>query len=368
MRLDNFTAGIQPPCPNFNTEQLPSRPTEAKSNPGQPQGTSISFGNSEQGTSLFSPASGQLDSATLTKQLSILKSLMELLSALAGGKNRDAGEQARPNAMQAVLPLSGTGQQAAVDGGVRPVLKQSEKDVSSKPTASTGRPDGDNRSADEIIEANPILKNLGSQKDINREGAYKQLGDWTANNKDPEARADAAYNAAKVLNYIDTSQGADGKDRSQVSGKGDLYGITKDGDARHGTPAGNWKDFTEKGYGALKDDHRLDKTNDPWVYKDGTNKSEFKGAITNIGQKLAFIPGLSNVLKGMGESQGGFFDTLGGAFKGVAQTWKNNAEGAIDSIQKGKITPNQLLFGAYMGNIKNSEDIPREAKEAAEKL
>uniref|UniRef100_UPI001C0FC10F hypothetical protein n=1 Tax=Vibrio cholerae TaxID=666 RepID=UPI001C0FC10F len=67
---------------------------------------------------------------------------------------------------------------------------------------------------------------------INRPLAYKLLGDWTSNNKDPEARADAAFNAARVLNYIDTSLSADGEHRGKAHGIGVFEGITRSGDAR----------------------------------------------------------------------------------------------------------------------------------------
>ena len=49
-------------------------------------------------------------------------------------------------------------------------------------------------------------------------------------------------------------QGLYGGDRSSKvqngQGDGNIEGITKDGDARHGTEAGMVKDFAEKGYGA----------------------------------------------------------------------------------------------------------------------
>lgn len=146
-----------------------------------------------------------------------------------------------------------------------------EKDLHFVPQENVRRPDGDRRSAEQIIEANPILKNLGYQKDINRGLAYERLGDWTENNPDPQARADAAYNAARVLNWIDTSLTARGVSRDHQAGNGDLEGITRDGDARRGTPAGMWKDFTEQGYKALRSDHRLDHNTDWHVSSRGGN-------------------------------------------------------------------------------------------------
>jgi hypothetical protein len=237
----------------------------------------------------------------------------------------------------------------------------SEKDTSTKPTEATGRPKGDTRSADEIIAANPILANLGDQKDINREGAYKQVGDWTANNKDPEARADAAYNAARVLNYIDASHGAKGGDRGEMATNGDLEGITKSGDARHGTPAGNWKDFTEQGYGALKDDHRLDKTNDTHVTEKGGNKDNLPWAAGEAGKALWMIPGLSNVLTGVGESDG----SLGGMIKGGVEGAVDTAKGAAEGMIGGGGNPAAMLAGAYAGALSESKAAPEEVRNVA---
>lgn len=146
-----------------------------------------------------------------------------------------------------------------------------EKNQHYVPQENVKRPPGDRRSAEQIIDDNPILKNLGFQKDINRKLAYERLGDWTNNNPDPEARADAAYNAARVLNWIDTSLTASGKSRENQADNGDLEGITRSGDARRGTPAGMWKDFTEQGYSALRSDHRLDRNNDRHVSSKGGN-------------------------------------------------------------------------------------------------
>ena len=90
-------------------------------------------------------------------------------------------------------------------------------DSAVRPTAATGRPEGDRRTAEEIINANPTLKNLSFESTIYKKeviekpltnnylnGIYKHTVDWTENNKNPESRADAAYNAARLLNFIDS--------------------------------------------------------------------------------------------------------------------------------------------------------------------
>ncbi|QVX14697.1 hypothetical protein DB356_08245 [Pseudomonas congelans] len=283
-----------------------------------------------------------------------------------GTAGRNSAQQAAPLAQlqPAATPSSATTtaapSQVTGNAGAQPAA-ESEKDTSTKPTEATGRPAGDTRSAEEIIEANPILAKLGDQKDINREGAYKQLGDWTENNKDPEARADAAYNAARVLNYIDASHGASGSDRGDKAGNGDLEGITDDGDARHGTPAGNWKDFTEKGYGALKDDHRLDKTNDTHVKADGSTKNDLPWAAGEAGKALWFIPGLSRVLTGVGDSDG----SLGGMIKGGIEGGVETAVDALEGIARGGKNPATALFGAYTGALAGNEAAPEEVRKVA---
>ncbi|WP_338476566.1 hypothetical protein [Pseudomonas khavaziana] len=158
-------------------------------------------------------------------------------------------------------------------------INKPEQDVRRKPDFSTGRPPGDKRTAEEIIKDNPILANLKRVKDANFSLAFELVGDWTEDNKDPDARADAAFNAARVLNYIDTSLSAEGKYRGDVHGNGVLEGFTSSGDARRGTPAGMWKDFTEQGYTALRDDHRLDSTQDGHVLRDGSN---FEGILRKL--------------------------------------------------------------------------------------
>lgn len=238
-------------------------------------------------------------------------------------------------------------------------IEKPEQDVSRKPEFATGRPPGDNRTAEQIINDNPILKNLGHQKDINRPLAYKLLGDWTSNNKDPEARADAAFNAARVLNYIDASLSADGEHRGKAHGNGDLEGITRSGDARRGTPAGMWKDFTEQGYYALRDDHRLDSTSDTHVKADGTNKDNLQWAASAAGKRTWFIPGLSNILLGIGDSDPGVEGAIKGANVGFDKTRADGFDQAFDSAAKGNIWG---VLKGYASAVNKNEATPELVK------
>lgn len=173
-----------------------------------------------------------------------------------------------------------------------------------RPEGPTGRPDGDNRSADEIIADSPVLANLGDQKDIQIDKLKEQCGDWTSDNPDPESRADAAYNMSQVLEYIDSSSNREGGYRGE--GDGDIQGITDDGDARHGTEAGMLKDFGDQGYSALPENHQLDQTNDEYVELDGSNKDNFEKFMDDVGEALgpllqifSFIPGVSMLSQGI---------------------------------------------------------------------
>lgn len=240
-------------------------------------------------------------------------------------------------------------------------IEKPEQDVRRKPEFATGRPPGDTRTAEQIIEDNPILKNLGHQKDINRKSAYLMVGDWTSNNKDPQARADAAFNAARVLNYIDTSLSANGEHRGKAHDNGDLEGITSSGDARRGTPAGMWKDFTEQGYTALRDDHRLDATNDSHVRGNGTNKDNLQWASGEAGKRTWFIPGLSNILLGIGDSDSGLVGAIKGAKAGFDKTRVDGFDHALASAKRGDILG---VLKGYANAVKNNEATPQVVKSA----
>jgi hypothetical protein len=221
---------------------------------------------------------------------------------------------------------------------------QSEK--SGKPSASDKRPPGDNRTAEQIIEDNPVLKNLGNQKDINREGLKKQCGDWE-NDPDPQKRADAAFKVAKVLNYIDSSKNREGGERegkvTNGLGDGNIEGITKDGDARHGTEAALVKDFSEQGYGALPDDHQLTSTNDSHVRLNGSNMDNFQWGCQQAAKYIGFLPIVGGFLKGVGDSEDGILNGLMGGFSGAAS-----------DVTKGRFTPWGLATGVVQGAIEQA--------------
>lgn len=169
--------------------------------------------------------------------------------------------------------------------------KLSSVDPASVPVPSPDdkRSPGDDRSAQQIQDQNPLLKNLGNQDGM-RDGLKKQCGDI---DHDP----DAAYRAVMVLNYVKTSYQSDGKTQrsADVVDNGKIEGATKDANIRHGTEGALVKDFGEKGYAYLKStNHSLTTTNDSHVPVDG---SENMGNAKWVGHEV--LHGLSEAFKWM---------------------------------------------------------------------
>jgi hypothetical protein len=236
------------------------------------------------------------------------------------------------------------------------------------PQATDKRPRGDTRSAADIVKDSPALARLGRQKDIKFNELCKQTGvDPKLDLKDSRQNPDAVYRLAKVLEYIDSSKISDGGERTGKvqGGKGDgnIEGITKHGDARHGTEAGMVKDFAEKGYASLGSDHRLPTTSDTHVKKDGSNKDNFQWFVGEAGKHLWFLPGVSNVLTGIGNSEGGVKGVIEGGLGGMVKTWKGAAEGVIGALGTGKVNPASALLGAYTGALAETDAAPQKVKD-----
>ncbi len=294
----------------------------------------LNYGGAAANAPLLDDVSGEAPQASGGQQGAFLQSLLMLMGLQALMLNLTAGQQAQQTAtpdekLQNLTPLI-TQNGGAGNGQVR----ASEHDTSVRPTEEnlTGRPPGDNRSAEAILDENPVLKNLGNQKDIKRDRLKERFGDWTADNPDPKSRADAAYNMACVLNSVKGLNDRDGESRGDVHGNGKIEGITKDGDARHGTEAGVLKDIAENGLSALPADGNLPQTKDTHVRKDGTNKDNFQWGMGEIGRVLSNIPILKSILapvfNNIGEAR-----TLGevfsGGFKGLAEGAMGLARGPV---------------------------------------
>ncbi|MFE0756803.1 type III effector HrpK domain-containing protein [Inquilinus sp. NPDC058860] len=118
-------------------------------------------------------------------------------------------------------------------------------------------PDDDKRSAQEIIDDSPLLKNLGNQSGV-KDMLKERVGDF-------ETDADAAYRASQVLDRItmvdEKGNALSGGDVSNTS----IDGFTKSGEARHGTEAGRLQDFGKYGFSTLPD---VKKAEDIGSYQD----------------------------------------------------------------------------------------------------
>ncbi|RMS10303.1 hypothetical protein ALP72_03433 [Pseudomonas coronafaciens pv. coronafaciens] len=331
----------------------------------KPEQENVTFGSSDERAELQSPAVSQVSADQKSGSLAAFADLLTQLRSTATRLLDDIS--AKPVPQVAInrhdTPPPPEKEYPGVVNADGSII-ETEKDLSDKPTDASGRPRGDTRTAEQIIDANPILKNLGDQKDIKRTEAYARIGDWTQNNADPKARADAAYNAAKVLNWINSSDQADGAPR-QCTNDSDLQGITHDGDARHGTEAGNWKDFVEQGYAALKGDHRLDKANDSHVRPDGSNKDNFQAFAGEAGKKLWPLPAASNVLVAVGDSKGGLTGALKAGAGAAAQTGIAAAEGAAGGVKGGRASSASVVALGAAGAMSESQAAPDSVKTIA---
>ena len=106
------------------------------------------------------------------------------------------------------------------------------------------RPEGDQRSARQIIEGAALLKNLGNQSDI-KTMLKEQVGDFE---NDP----DAAFRAVQVLKHIETYDGDGNSTGGGNVGNGSIDGFGKSGEAKHGSEAGRLQDFGKFGFSSLR--------------------------------------------------------------------------------------------------------------------
>ncbi len=183
------------------------------------------------------------------------------------------------------------------------------------------RPDGDTRSAKEIIDATPLLKNLGNQSDV-KDNLKKQVGDF-------ENDADAAYRATQVLEHVVSIEengklltGYDARNKDNNS----IDGFTKDKEARHGTEAGRLQDFGKYGYSSLK--------GDLMHVKDATHTD--KAAPPDEPQDVQALRDKYNIptfgAEGLMDMELPNDKTVGG------QTAENFVQGIRDDIKSGKLT------------------------------
>jgi hypothetical protein len=104
-------------------------------------------------------------------------------------------------------------------------------------------PEGDDRSARDIIDANPLLKNLGNQSGI-KDALKERVGDFE---NDPDAAFRASQVLDRVVGYDENGKALSGNDVANSR----VDGFTKSGEAKHGTEAGRLQDFGKYGFSHL---------------------------------------------------------------------------------------------------------------------
>lgn len=250
------------------------------------------------------------------------------------------------------LPAPGAG-----GADASPAPDKFAKDGTRIPSASDKRPPGDIRTAEEILKDNPAI---GKLKGKYEDGLKKHCGDWE-NEPDPQKRADAAYRASEVLKYIDSSASHKGGERNNKNGDGEIEGWNKKGKAvRHGTEAHLVQEFCEKGYDeGLRENHRLDQSNDRRVREDGSVKpAKWKKIVGKVADALSFIPVVSNTLHGITKGDS-LWGCIKGGLRGYGEAVKDAAVGAGMAIAKGQINPVSIAMGAYKGAVMGTDLVQR---------
>ena len=117
----------------------------------------------------------------------------------------------------------------------------------------TGRPAGDHRSAQQIIEQSPVMRRFLQCRDSYAiaDDLKQQVDDWTPSNAARDARADAAYNMEKVLRFLDNLD--DRTLNGSHARNGRIDGFFNDGySTLDNSEASLLKAFSLKGYEVLR--------------------------------------------------------------------------------------------------------------------
>ena len=117
----------------------------------------------------------------------------------------------------------------------------------------TGRPAGDHRSAEQIIEQSAVMRRFLQGRDSYAiaDDLKTQIGDWTPSNAAPDARADAAHNMEKVLRFLDNLN--DSTLNGSHARNGRIDGFFNDGySTLDNSEASLLKAFSLKGYDVLR--------------------------------------------------------------------------------------------------------------------
>ena len=150
------------------------------------------------------------------------------------------------------------------------------------------RPEGDTRSAQDIIDDNPLLKNLGNQSGV-KDMLKEQVGDFE---NDPDAAFRAGQVMDRVVGYDEGGKPLTGKDVADTR----INGFTKGGEAKHGTEAGRLQDFGKYGFSSLP---KAQASQDIAGYKTyvETNKNADEGS-KQIAQYTAILAQMYDSIRG----------------------------------------------------------------------
>lgn len=129
------------------------------------------------------------------------------------------------------------------------------------------REDGDKRSAQEILDGSPLLRDLK-----NESGSSYMLKDRVG---DFEADADAAYRAEQVLAHIEMFDGSGKQVSDRHTGNDKIDGFTGDKEARNNTEAGRLQDLGKHGFKSLNGE--LPDSGKAGENKDARKKAEALG-------------------------------------------------------------------------------------------
>ena len=132
-------------------------------------------------------------------------------------------------------------------------MRAAEQQQVREMTGPMGRPAGDHRSAERIIEQSAVLKHFLDNRDNYHliDELKTQVGDWTQTNPDPQSRADAAYDLDKVLRFIDNVDDRTLNGSHSRNGYIDGFSENGYGIVDH-SEASLLKAFSQKGYAALR--------------------------------------------------------------------------------------------------------------------
>lgn len=107
------------------------------------------------------------------------------------------------------------------------------------------RPADDKRSAQDIIDDSPLLKNLGNQSGV-KDSLEQRVGG------NIEKDADAAYRAVQVLEHVEKYDAKGNRLAGNDINNGEINGFTKGKEAKPNTEAGRLQDFGKHGFSNLK--------------------------------------------------------------------------------------------------------------------